>query len=275
MSDTAARRTKQAGRSAARKADSPWVKTLGQVGVAAIGIVYLLLAWIAVQVAFGGSDQSADNSGALKELAEKPFGKVLLGVMAGGLFFYAAWQFVETAIGYEEKTGNEKIFKRVSAGAKGLFGAALGVQSLRLALGGGNKNSSQQQADWTGDLLGLPAGRVLVVVLGLGVIAFSGYLIYKGVKKKFLEKLEGGAGDTVVRLGQVGWIARGVAFGVLGILIVVAGVRSQPEKARGLDAALKELASQPFGKWILVAVAFGLAAYGVFQLVTAPNRREG
>ena len=275
MSDTAARRTKQAGRSAASKADSPWVKTLGQVGVAAIGVVYLLLAWIALQVAFGGSDQPADNSGALRELAEKPFGKVLLAVMAVGLFFYAVWQFVEAAIGYESKQGNEKTFKRVSAVAKGLFGAALGVQSLKLVLGSGGQDSSQKQADWTGKLLGLPAGRVIVVVVGLAVIAFSGYLVYKGVKKKFLEKLEGGADSKVVKLGQVGWIARGVAFGVLGILIVVAGFTSQPEKARGLDAALKTLANQPFGPWILTAVALGLAAYGVFQLVTARHRREG
>jgi hypothetical protein len=272
----AGNRTKQAGRSAARKADSPWVKVLGQLGVAAIGVVYLLLAWIAVQVAFGGSDQSADNSGALKDIAEKPFGKVLLAVMAVGLFFFAIWQFIEAAIGYQSKDGKEQVFKRVSAAAKGVFGAALGLQALKLVLGSGSsKSSSQKQADWTGKLMDLPAGRVLVVIVGLGVIAFSGYLIYKGVEKKFMDKLEGGADPKVIKLGQAGWIARGVAFGVLGILVVVAGVKEQPEKSRGLDAALKTLAEQPFGKWILVAVALGLAAYGAFQLITARYRREG
>jgi hypothetical protein len=275
MSNTAARRTRQAGRSAARTADSPWVKTLGQVGVAAIGLVYLLVAWIALQVAFGGSGQSADNSGALREVADKPFGKVLLGVMAGGLFFYAVWQFIEAAIGYRWKNGNERTFKRVSAAGKGLFGAALAVQSLRLVIGSGGKSSSQQQVDWTAKVMGWPAGRAIVVIVGLAVIGLSGYLVYKGVKKKFLEKLEGHAGPGVVKLGQAGWIARGVAFGVLGILVVVAGFKAQPEKSRGLDAALKTLAQQPFGKWILVAVALGLAAYGVFNLVTARHRREG
>jgi len=274
MSDTAAQHAKQAGRSAAQKADAPWIKPLGQIGVAAIGVVYLLLAWIAVQVAFGGSDKSADNSGALKEIAEKPFGKVLLAVMVVGLFFFAIWQWIEAAIGYRSKDGNERIFKRISAAAKGLFGAALGVQALKLVLGGGNKSSSQKQADWTGKLLDLPAGRVLVVLVGLAVVGFAGYLVYKGVKKKFMDKLEGGADPKVIKLGQVGWIARGVAFGVLGILVMIAGFREQPEKARGLDAALKALAAQPFGKWILVAVAFGLASYGVFQLVTARSRRE-
>ena len=274
MSDTAAQHAKQAGRSAAQKADAPWIKPLGQIGVAAIGVVYLLLAWIAVQVAFGGSDKSADNSGALKEIAEKPFGKVLLAVMVVGLFFFAIWQWIEAAIGYRSKDGNERIFKRISAAAKGIFGAALGVQALKLVLGGGNKSSSQKQADWTGKLLDLPAGRVLVVLVGLAVVGFAGYLVYKGVKKKFVDKLEGGADPKVIKLGQVGWIARGVAFGVLGILVMIAGFREQPEKARGLDAALKTLAAQPFGKWILVAVAFGLASYGVFQLVTARSRRE-
>jgi hypothetical protein len=275
MSDTAARRTKQAGRTAARKADSPWVKTLGQIGVAAIGVVYLLLAWIALQVAFGSSDQSADNTGALKEIAEKPFGKALLVIMAIGLGFFAIWQFIEAAIGYQQKDGGEKVFKRISAVAKGLFGAALGIQALKLVLGGGSKSSSQSQQDWTAKLLDLPAGRVLVVAIGLGVIGFAGYLVYKGVTKQFLEKLEGGADQKVVKLGQAGWIARGVAFGVLGVLVVVAGFEHQPEKSRGLDSALKTLADQPFGKWLLVAVALGLAAYGAFQLVTARHRREG
>ena len=270
-----AERAGRAGQGVARSANSPWLKTFGQIGVAAIGVVYLLVAWIAVQVAFGGSDKSADNTGALRELAGNSFGRVLLAVMAFGLVFYAVWQFIEAAIGFSDKDGGKRAYKRLSAAAKGVFGAALAVQSARLVMGGGSKSSSQKQADWTASLLDAPAGRVLVVLVGLSVIAWAGYLAYKGVKKKFLEKLEGGADPKVVRLGQVGWIARGVAFGVLGILVVIAGVREQPEKARGLDAALKTLADQPFGPWLLSAVALGLAAYGVFQLVTARHRREG
>jgi Domain of Unknown Function (DUF1206) len=275
MSGTTSGRAKRAGRKAAVKADSPWVKTLGQVGVAAIGIVYLLLAWIALQVAFGGSSKSADNSGALAELAGKPFGKVLLAVMAIGLFAFAVWQVVLAVVGFEQAQDKELAFKRAAAGGKAVIGVALGVQSLQLVLGGGGKSSSQKQADWTGKLLGLPAGRVLVVLIGLAVLGFAGYLVYSGWEKKFLERLEGANSKQIVRLGQFGWVARGVAFGMLGILIVIAGVKSQPEKARGLDAALKTLAAQPFGKWILTAVALGFAAYAVFQLVTARRHKEG
>jgi hypothetical protein len=269
-------RAKRAGQQAAVKADSPWVKTLGQVGVAAIGIVYLLLAWISVQIAFGGSSQSADNSGALKEIADKPFGQVLLGVMALGLFAFAVWQLILAAIGFQQEDGGKRVFKRLSAVAKAIFGLVLGVQAATLTFsGGGGKSSSSKQGDWTSKLLGQPGGRVLVALIGLAVLGFAGYLIYQGVAKKFLEKLEGSASRTIVRLGQVGWIARGVAFGVLGVLVVVAGVEKQPEKARGLDNALKTLADRPYGKWLLAAVALGFAAYGVFQLVTARTHKEG
>jgi hypothetical protein len=256
----------------AQQADSKWLKRLGQVGVAAIGIVYLLLAWIALQVAWGGSSQSADNTGALQEVSQKPFGETLLIIMGIGLIGYAVWQVLLGIIG---PPSGDSAFKRVSSIGKAIFGAGLAVQSLRIGFGGGSKSSSQKTADWTSSLMGAPAGRVLVVIAGLAVIAWAGYIAYKGVKKKFLEKLEGGASPAITRLGEAGWIARGVAFGVLGILIVVAGVKSQPEQARGLDAALKTLAGQPFGQWILTLVALGLACYAVFQLITAPRHKEG
>ena len=256
----------------ARQANSPWLKRLGQVGVAAIGIVYLLLAWIALQVAWGGSEKSADNSGALQQVAEQPFGKALLVIMGIGLLGFAVWQFLLAIIG---PPSDDSAFKRLSAAGKGIFGALLAVQSLRIGFGGSSGNSSDKTSDWTASLMEAPAGRVLVVILGLAVIAWSGWMIYKGVKKKFLDKLEGNPGRKITRLGQAGWIARGVAFGMLGILFVVAGVQSQPEEARGLDAALKTLAEQPFGKWILTLVALGLACYAVYQLVTARQHKEG
>ncbi len=155
----------------ARQANSKWLKRLGQVGVAAIGVVYLLLAWISLQVAWGGSEESADNSGALSEIAEKPFGQVLLVVMGIGLVGYAVWQFLLSIIG---PPSDDSAFKRASAAGKGVFGAALAVQSLRLGFGGGGSSSSSKTTDWTSSLMEAPAGRVLVVILGLAVIAWAG-----------------------------------------------------------------------------------------------------
>jgi len=282
MSDRPSGRTrvdrgKQAGREVVGRAEaeSPWVKNLGRLGVAAIGFVYLLLAWISLQVAFGGSSETADNTGALKELAGQPFGRWLLAVMAVGLFAYAIWQAILAVVGYRSEEASSQIRHRVGSGAKAVFGAALGVQALKLTLGGGSKDSSAKQEDWTGKLLAVPAGRVLVVLVGLVVIGVAGYLIYQGIEKKFLKKIAGSAGSALTRLGQFGWVARGVAFAVLGVLVVVAGFTSQPAKARGLDNALKTLAGAPYGKWLLTVIALGFAAYGAFQVVTARRHVEG
>jgi hypothetical protein len=268
--------TRRRAERGAQTADSTWLRTLGQVGVAAIGAVYLLLAWVSLQVAFGSSGKAADNTGALSELAGNAVGRVILGVMTLGLFAFAVWQVVLAAVGYAgERDDQKRLFQRIGAGAKAVVGVAIGIQALKFTITGGSSDSSQKQGDWTGKLLGVPAGHVLVVLIGLGIIVFAGYLVYEGVEKKFLEKLEHGISSTVTRLGQVGWIARGVAFAVVGVLVVVAGVKSQPQKARGLDQALKTLAGQPFGKWILTLVALGFAAYAAFQLITASNHKEG
>jgi hypothetical protein len=122
--------------------------------------VYLLLAWISGQVALGGSDKSADNTGALKQLAENGFGKVLLGVLAVAFAAYAVWQVLQAAIGFHHVDDERKrTGKRVAAVAKALVGAALSVTSFRLVAGSGQKDSSEQQQDSPRACSAPPAAR--------------------------------------------------------------------------------------------------------------------
>ena len=266
---------KQGARQAVAAADSRYVQLLGQVGVAAIGVVHLLLAWLALQVAFGGSSgKSADQTGALSELAGNGAGRVLLGLMALGFAAWAVWQAVEAAIGFTREDGAKRAGKRIAAGAKAVIGASLTVQSITLLSGAGSSSSSSKQQDWTSTVLGWPGGRVLVVLAGLVVIGVAGYLVYDGVEGDFLDKIEGGVSQGLRTLGRSGHVARGVAYGVLGALLVAAGVKADPKQARGLDKALKTLADTPLGPWLLVAIAIGLAAFGVFNVLTASRRRE-
>ena len=274
--DDRARRTTQKARQAAETADSRWVQVLGQVGVAAIGVTHLLLAWLALRVAFGGSSgKSADQTGALAELAGNPAGRVLLGLMALGFAAWSVWQVVEAAIGFgRESEPRRRTGKRVAAGAKAVIGVSLAVQSVRLVAGAGAKSSSSTQRDWTATVLGWPGGRALVVLVGLVVVAVAGYLVYDGMKGDFLDKVQGGLSEPMRRAGQFGYAARGAAYGMLGVLVVIAGVTADPAKARGLDKALKTLAGAPLGPWLLALVAIGLAGYGGFNLLTAHRRRE-
>ena len=74
----------------------------------------------------------------------------------------------------------------------------------------------------------------------------------------------GTLGTVTVGLGVAGYIAKGIAVGVVGILVIVAGFTVDPSQSTGLDGALRSLAALPFGVVILVLVGLGLIAYGVY-----------
>ena len=118
----------------------------------------------------------------------------------------------------------------------------------------------------TAGVLGLPGGQWIVGAVGLGIVVAGGSKIYAGWKKKFEDDMNMPYGPkartAVVRTGQVGFIAKGVSIGVIGMLVVVAAIQFDPAKAAGLDAALHALTQTPLGPWLLVVVALGLAAYG-------------
>src|SRR3954452_13850832 len=80
---------------AGRAGASDALENLARVGLIAYGVVHLLIAWLALQLAWGGGGGSADQSGAMATVASQPFGKGLLWVLAVGLIALAVWQLAE------------------------------------------------------------------------------------------------------------------------------------------------------------------------------------
>ncbi|GAA0304097.1 DUF1206 domain-containing protein [Kineococcus aurantiacus] len=239
------------------------VRRAGRAGVAADGVVHLVVAWLAAQVALGGGGGSADSSGALRQIAEKPFGVVLLVALAVGFAALTAWQVLTVLTG-------TKTSHRVSAAAKGVVAAVLAVSCVRFAVGAGASAGTQQQT-LTQRVLEAPGGPVLVVLAGLVVAGVGVALVVRGVRKDFEDKVEGTLSRPLRALGVAGWVARGVALAVLGALVVVSAT-GDTAKSRGLDAAFHEIAAQPYGVVLLLLVALGFAAYAVFTLLTAHRR---
>jgi hypothetical protein len=261
-----------------RAGNSDALENLARVGLIAYGVVHLLIAWLALQLAWGGGGQSADQSGALATLAEQPLGKPLLWVLAVGLIALAVWQFAEvlrwrsglSASGDARKKAVTKIVKSV---AKAIVYTALAILAIRFASGGGQSSSGQQQQQTAG-VFGWPAGRWLVGLAGLVVIGVGAYLVYKGVSKRFLKQIDLAQAspktrNLVEKLGLVGFPAKGIALGVVGALLVYAAVTFDPAKASGLDGALRTVLDAPFGQWLLTLVALGIAAFGAFCFVRA------
>jgi hypothetical protein len=262
--------------SAQRAKNSRVLQGLGRVGMGCYGVIHLIVAYLALRVAFGDSGEQADQKGALQEVGSTSFGAVVLWVLAIGLFAYGLWQFLLAAVSYHwvQKKG-KRTRKRIGAAARGVVGISLGIYAVKLVTGSGSRQSGNQgQQEWTAKVLALPAGRVLVAIVAAIVIGVAIGEIRRGIKQSFaqdlnLSELPAGTQRWVKRLGTIGYIAKGVVFGIVGFLIGVAAFQSDPGEAGGLDRALKTLAAQPFGTIALVIVAIGLAAFGVYCFAAA------
>ncbi len=258
--------------------DSDGLEHLARVGLIAYGVVHLLVAWLALQLAWGSGGESADQSGAMATLAESSLGKPLLWVVAIGLVALAVWQAAEVlrwrrGWSASGKTRTRAVKKSGKAIVKAVIYAALAVLAVRFATGGGQSSSGQQQQTTAG-VFGWPAGRWLIGAAGLVLIGVGAYHVYKGVTRRFLKEIDttgcsSAATRLVTRLGQVGFPGKGVALALVGGLLIYAAVTFDPSKAQGLDGALHAVLQVPFGRILLTLVAVGIAAFGAFCFVRA------
>jgi len=253
--------------SAARQVnDHPALVGLARLGYVASGVLHVVLGILALQVAWFGSTTSADQSGAFTTVADQPAGAFALWVVAVGFAGLALWQLTE-AIGTWGGVG-----ERAKAGGKAVLYAVLAWTAATFASGSGS-SSSQQTRDFTSTLMSKPGGRLAVAVVGLAVIGVAVYHVSKGWTSKFLRDLREDPGDAVTWAGRFGYIAKGVALGVVGVLFVWAAVKARPDKAGGLDTALRTLRGEPLGAVLLTVVAVGLVAYGVYSFARARYTR--
>jgi Domain of Unknown Function (DUF1206) len=116
-------------------------------------------------------------------------------------------------------------------------------------------------------VLSLPGGPWVLGLVGIGIGIGGIAFVWMGARRSFEKKVtipDGTLGTVVRTLGVVGFIAKGIALVILGLLLVVAAVKVDPEAAGGMDAAIQSLIALPYGPWLAGAVGVGLIAYGVF-----------
>jgi hypothetical protein len=98
------------------------------------------------------------------------------------------------------------------------------------------------------------------------------------VTRKFMEDMNTGKMSEFERklvtlAGVAGVVARGVVFGLIGIFLIKAAIEYDPGETVGLDGALRKLAAQDHGRFLLGLVAAGLLSFGIFCLFQARYRR--
>ena len=261
-----------------RPTENPrWITVLARVGLIAKGVSYVIVAILALRLAFGDGGKATSRQGALATLADEGFGKVLLIGLALGFACYALWRFADALFGRRghDDDGASGIAKRLGYAGRGAVYVALTYSTVRLLTRSGGQESQNTKAKkTTSAVLDWPAGTWLVGLVGLVLIGVGLYNGYRGVTKKFLEQWNKSdeARPWATRIGVVGLLARAVVFGLIGIFVLKAAIEYDPKEAIGLDGALQKVANASHGPWLLGLVAVGLLAYGVFCFAEARYR---
>jgi hypothetical protein len=264
--------------------DHPVLEHLARVGLVAYGVLHVLIGWLASRIAWSAHRRSedADQTGALQTVAGSPGGRVLLWVIGLGLLALALWQAGEVLRWWPGLLDRRR---RVRAGlvsvkcaAKGLVYGVLGGTALFFAVGAEYDAAARFRA-LTDDALEIPGGSALVVVVGVGVAAVGLYTLVRGITGGFMKDVDLAAAPDrweplIERVGSVGYVAKGIAFAVSGVLLVYAAATQDVSTATGLDGAMNVIAAAPTGRWLLTAVAVGFAAFGLYALARAryPDR---
>ncbi len=271
----------QAERKAREARDHPVLHRWARVGMAAYGVVYVIIGWLAGQLALGDREGSASGEGALRELAQQPLGRWTLWLVAAGLAGLAVRQAFQAAGGHDDEDGARRWAARAGSAVRGGVYVVLTVLAVRTALGdgGGGGGGGGGTGGLTATVLGWPLGPVLVILVGLVVVGVGGASAWKGIGDRWRKDLEvdgttGTVGTVVTVLARTGYVARGVSFAAIGALFVWAGLTHDPDRSGGLDQAIVRFRGEPYGPWVLVLVAVGLACYGAYHVARGWYLRE-
>lgn len=254
------------------------VVRVGRVAIATQGVLYGAVGLLAVQVARGDNGAKASQKGAIESVVHQPFGRILLLVLLVGLVAHAIWRLV---LAFRGEPGDDEDGKSLAKRAANAGRAAIYISFTGLAvkiLTQKRSSGLNKQKESTAEVLSWPGGRWIVMAAGLAVIAAGLWNAKKGITRSFLDNLDLGSLDQSRRravevLGSVGYIARAVAFALVGWFLLTAGRQGDAKETRGLDESLRELAETSHGPILLLILAVGMVLFGAYRVLDAILRR--
>nr|WP_276511481.1 DUF1206 domain-containing protein [Curtobacterium pusillum] len=276
VSEQAEQAARKTGREAKRVADSRWFEVTARAGYVGSGVVHLLIGYLAILLGFGNgsSGSETDQSGALQQVASIPGGVVLLWLVAVGTAALMIRLAVEAVVGGRSDSARAWAGRLKNLGKAIVYGV-IAYSAASYAVGAG-KSSTGSTRSAAAKALATPGG-VFVLLLAAGVaIAIGIGLVVIGCRRSYRKDLVRPPRDldrVVTVLAVVGYVLKGLAVAIVGVLIAVAAFRSEPDQATGLDGAFDALRSMPGGVFVLVAIGIGFLAFGVFSFFRARYAR--
>ena len=266
--------------------DHPGIVKFGRAGWFAKGVIYLVAGVLALLIAVKASgwssavttpNKEASPTGALKTIAEMSGGALLMWALAGGMLVYAAWRVVSALLpgGSDAKAWVMRIGYLVSA----VIYTTFALTAISLAGSArANPDGNATVTSLSGSVMEHAGGRFVIGVVGVVTIAAGLYRFVKGVRGDVTDELDLSTLSPerrrwTERLGVVGEIGRGLGIGLIGFFLLRAAVTYDAAQATGLDGALRRLATETWGLFVVVVIGVGFAAYGLFCLATFTHRK--
>ena len=206
--------------------------------------------------ALGSGGGNASNQGALHQLAQTTLGRVSLYVVAAGFVALVVWQVLEASGGTATRTARKRVLKRVTSAPR--WSSTAASRSPRSRPRSARRRGGGGTDGLTAKLMKLPAGPLLVGLVGVGVLVRRRLPGLPGLEGEVPLQAGARGQDRQGRpaptssFGKVGYIAKGVALAVVGVLFLYAAFTHDPQKSGGLDLALHKVLQQPFGGPVLV-----------------------
>lgn len=262
-----------------------WREPLGRAGIATRGVLYLLLGILAIQFARGEvSGTTVNQTGAFETVAHQPLGKLLLVLLVLGLAAMCVFSVIQAVTG--DPVEGDEASKRAKFAGRAIIYGSLTITAIKVTVDAWSAGPDQTAAQHAGDqqqqqttstLFDLPAGRLIVVGIGLVLIGMAAFHIWHStIQAKFMKRIAPPPRivDAVKALGRFGYAARSIVFAISGIFFLVAAAQYDPNDAKGISGSLRELAEHGWGRVLLWATALGLFAFGVFCLAESRYRRR-
>lgn len=259
----------------------------GRIAIATQGALYVVVGILTTRIAQGDQGTQASQRDAIEAVARQPLGTTLLVLIAIGLLIHAGWRVLLAVRG---EPGNDEdgksVGKRVANAVRAVLYGGLTAVAIRVLMSddqgasgsSSSGGSSEKQQQSTAVVLSWPAGRWLVIGVGLVVAGVAFVNLKRAATRSFLEELDCGSVDEAKQrmvevLGTVGYAARGCVIALVAWFLVNAGWQHDSSETKGLDGALDELSTASYGPPLLFVVALGLVTFGVFRLLDAVLRK--
>ena len=154
--------------------------------------------------------------------------------------------------------------------------ASIAITAIKIILKQ-RKDDGDQNQQYAAELLSQPMGEWLVGIGALIFAAIGGYQVYYALSKKYKKhvdtlNLHSNTASVLLRMGKVGYMARGIVWLILAYLLTRAAIYQNSSEAGGTGKAFV-IQNGFMGNYLLATIGLGVAAYGILAFTRARYER--